>query len=189
MPDLRDLRAIVVLGLGRSGSAAALLARRRLPDVAVTAIDEGEPDIAGPSYAELVEAGVELALGRAAALPERVDVLVKSPGVPNESPAMQAALARRVPVWSEVEFATRFLPNRLIAITGTNGKTTTTELTGAILRDAGVPVAVAGNVGYALARLPLEIDDDAVIVAELSSFQLEHIERFCPAVAVLLNLT
>jgi UDP-N-acetylmuramoylalanine--D-glutamate ligase len=189
MPDLRDLRAIVVLGLGRSGSAAALLARRRLPDVGVTAIDEGEPDIAGPSYAELIEAGVELALGHAAALPERVDVLVKSPGVPNESPAMQTAVARGVPVWSEVEFATRFLPNRLIAITGTNGKTTTTELTGAILRDAGVPVAVAGNVGYALARLPLEIDDDAVIVAELSSFQLEHIERFCPTVAVLLNLT
>lgn len=189
MPDLRDLRAIVVLGLGRSGSAAALLARRRLPDVAVTAIDEGELDIAGPSLAELYEAGVELALGHAAALPERIDVLVKSPGVPNESPAVQAALARGVPVWSEVEFATRFLPNRLVAITGTNGKTTTTELTGAILRDAGVPVAVAGNVGYALARLPLEIDDDAVIVAELSSFQLEHIERFRPAVAVLLNLT
>jgi UDP-N-acetylmuramoylalanine--D-glutamate ligase len=189
MPDLRDLRAIAVLGLGRSGSAAALLARRRLPDVAVTAIDEGEVDVDGPSYAELIEAGVELALGHAAALPEHVDVLVKSPGVPNDSPAMQAALARGVPVWSEVEFATRFLANRLIAITGTNGKTTTTELTGAILRDAGVPVAVAGNVGYALARLPLEIDDDAVIVAELSSFQLEHIERFRPDVSVLLNLT
>ena len=109
--------------------------------------------------------------------------------MPNSSPSWPAALERGVTIWSEVEFAARFLPNRWIAITGTNGKTTTTELTGQILRDAGLPVEVGGNVGRALANLPGAIDPGAVVVAELSSFQLEHIERFRPDVAVLLNLT
>ena len=102
---------------------------------------------------------------------------------------MQEALRRGVPLWSEVELACRFLPNPVVGITGTNGKTTTTELTGAIFRDAGLPVAVGGNVGHALAAMPGEVAADAIVVAELSSFQLEHIERFRPAVAVLLNLT
>ncbi len=188
MTDLRDVRSLVVLGLGRSGVPAALLARRRLPDVAVTALDEGRPADGG-SPARLVAAGVAVLLGDDARLPAAADLLVKSPGVPNESPVIREAQARGVPLWSEVEFATRFLPNRLVAITGTNGKTTTTELTGAILRDAGVPVAVAGNVGHALACLPDEVGEDEIVVAELSSFQLEHIERFRPDVGVLLNLT
>jgi UDP-N-acetylmuramoylalanine--D-glutamate ligase len=128
-------------------------------------------------------------VGAAAALPEGADLLVKSPGVPNESPVVQEALRRGVAVWSEVEFATRFLPNRLIGITGTNGKTTTTELTGALFRDAGLPVAVGGNIGHALAGMPDEVPPEATVVAELSSFQLEHTERFRPDVGVLLNLT
>jgi UDP-N-acetylmuramoylalanine--D-glutamate ligase len=109
--------------------------------------------------------------------------------VPDESRAVQEALRRGVTLWSEVEFAARFLPNRVLGITGTNGKTTTTELAGAIFRDAGLPAAVGGNVGYALAGMPGAIAADAAVVAELSSFQLEHIERFRPQVAVLLNLT
>jgi hypothetical protein len=102
---------------------------------------------------------------------------------------VRAALRRGVALWSEVEFATRFLPNRVAGITGTNGKTTTTELTGAVFRDAGLPVAVGGNIGHALAAMPGEVSADATLVVELSSFQLEHIERFRPALAVLLNLT
>ena len=109
--------------------------------------------------------------------------------MPNSSPVVVAALARGVAIWSEVELAARFLPNRWIAITGTNGKTTTTELTGQILRDACLAVEVAGNVGRALANLPGAVDPRAVVVAELSSFQLEHIVSFRPDVAVLLNLT
>ena len=94
------------------------------------------------------------------------------------------------PIWGEVEFAARFLGgHEWIGITGTNGKTTTTELTGAILRDAGAAVEVAGNVGRALAGLPDAIAPGAVVVAELSSFQLEYVERFRPAVGVLLNLS
>jgi len=122
-------------------------------------------------------------------LPPGVDLLVKSPGVPNESPAVQEALRRGVTLWSEVEFAARFLGNRVIGITGTNGKTTTTELTGAIFQAAGLSVVVGGNVGHALAGMPDAVPPQATVVAELSSFQLEHIERFRPDVAVLLNLT
>ncbi len=186
---IADLRSLAVVGLGRSGRAAALLARRVLPSAAVVAIDaKAETDL-GSAPAELRAAGVDLLLGDEAALPAGVELLVKSPGVPTSSPVVAAALGRGVPIWSEVEFAARFLTNRWIAITGTNGKTTTTELTGQILRDAGRPVEVAGNVGRALAGLPGMVAPDAVVVAELSSFQLEHIERFRPDVAVLLNLT
>jgi UDP-N-acetylmuramoylalanine--D-glutamate ligase len=185
--ELSDVRCLVVLGLRRSGLPAALLARRRLPAARVVALDEGAaPDEA---VAELRAAGVEVLTGAAAALPAGADLLVKSPGVPNESPVVQAALRLGVPLWSEVEFAARYLPNRFAGITGTNGKTTTTELTGTLFRDAGLPVAVGGNIGYALAGMPQAVPAEAVIVAELSSFQLEHIERFRPDVAVLLNLT
>ena len=186
---IADLRSLAVLGLGRSGRAAALLARRALPDAAVAAIDAKPEADLGTAPAELRAAGAHLLLGDEAALPEGVELLVKSPGVPTSSLVVIAALERGVPIWSEVEFAARFLTNRWIAITGTNGKTTTTELTGQILRDAVRPVEVAGNVGRALAGLPGVIAPDAVVVAELSSFQLEHIERFRPDVAVLLNLT
>ena len=186
--ELDDIRCLAVLGLRRSGRPAALLGRRRLPAARVVALDVGDapPEDAA---AELRAAGVEVLLGEAAVLPAGVDLLVKSPGVPNESPAVQEALRRGVTLWSEVEFAARFLGNRVIGITGTNGKTTTTELTGAIFRDAGLPVAVAGNVGHALAGLPGAVPPQATVVAELSSFQLEHIERFRPDAAVLLNLT
>ncbi len=186
--ELSDVRCLAVLGLRRSGRPAALLARRELPAARVVALDEGAaPD---DDTVEVLEAaGVEVLTGPAAVLPEDAGLLVKSPGVPDSSAAVQEALRRGVPLWSEVEFACRFLPNPVVGITGTNGKTTTTELTGAILRDARLPVAVGGNIGYALAAMPGEIPEDATIVAELSSFQLEHIERFRPAVAVLLNLT
>jgi len=186
--ELDDIRCLAVLGLQRSGRPAALLGRRRLPAARVVALDEGAapPEDAA---AELRAAGVEVLFGEAAALPAGVDLLVKSPGVPNESAAVQEALRRGVTVWSEVEFAARFLGNRIIGITGTNGKTTTTELGGAIFRDAGLPVAVGGNVGHALAGMPDAVPAEATVVAELSSFQLEHVERFRPDVAVLLNLT
>ena len=185
--DLSDVRCLAVLGLRRSGLPAALLARRRLPAARVVALDEGVPP--EDAVAELRAAGVEVLTGAEAVLPEGTDLLVKSPGVPNESAVVQQALQRGVTLWSEVELAARFLPNRVIGITGTNGKTTTTELTGALYRGAGLPVAVGGNVGFALAGMPEVVPAEAVVVAELSSFQLEHIERFRPDVAVLLNLT
>lgn len=186
--ELVDVRRIAILGLRRSGRSAALLALRRLSGAQVFALDEGTPPV-DDTVAALTDAGATVLTGPAALLPEGTDLLVKSPGAPDSSVAVQLALRRGIPLWSEVEFATRFLPNPVIGITGTNGKTTTTELTGAIFRDAGLPVAVGGNVGRALAGMPDAIVPEATIVAELSSFQLEHIERFRPTVAVLLNLT
>ena len=186
--DLADVRCLAVLGLRRSGRPAALLARRELPAARVVALDEGAPPD-DDTLDVLGAAGVEVLTGPAASLPEDAGLLVKSPGVPNESAIVQQALRRGVPLWSEVELACRFLGNAIVGITGTNGKTTTTELTGAIYREAGLPVGVGGNVGYALAAMPGVVDPEAVVVAELSSFQLEFIERFRPSVAVLLNLT
>src|SRR5207237_5005349 len=133
-------------GRARSGEAAALaLARRGVPTVGVdraTDLDAGR----------LEEAGVEVHLGtEEEQLLEDVDLLVKSPGVPGDSPLPAAARARRVPIWSEVELGFRLFRNPLLGVTGTNGKTTTSELLGAVFRAAGEPVAVAGNVGR---RLP-----------------------------------
>jgi UDP-N-acetylmuramoylalanine--D-glutamate ligase len=112
-----------------------------------------------------------------------MDVLIKSPGVPAEAPLVIAARERSVPVWSEVELGARLLPNPILGVTGTNGKTTTSELLGAML-DA----PVAGNVGRALTELDGEVEPEAWVVCELSSFQLEDIEQFRPRIAVLLNL-
>lgn len=186
--DLGDVRTLVVLGLGRSGRPATRLALARLPGVRVVAVDE-DPLLGADVRAELEAAGAEVAVGAAAQLPAGADLVVKSPGVPRDSRVVEAAVARGVRLWSEVEFAARFLPNRIVAVTGTNGKTTTTALTGRILEDAGLPVAIGGNIGLALAQLALGADPAAVVVAELSSFQLEHVESFRPDVAVLLNLS
>ena len=113
--------------------------------------------------------------------------LVKSPGVPAEAPVVAAARERGATVVGELELAWRLLANRFVAVTGTNGKTTVTELLGHMWRTAGEPVAVAGNVGTPLASLVGELDADATVVCECSSFQLEDTEAFAPECAVLLN--
>jgi len=171
------------LGLARSGQAGALaLARRGVPTVGV---DRAENLDTG----RLAEAGVEIHLGiEEEGLLDDVELLIKSPGVPGESPLAAAARARGIPIWSEIELGFRLLRNPIVGITGTNGKTTTTELLGAMFRAAGTPVAVAGNVGRPLTSLDGAIEKEAWIVCELSSFQLEDVHRLRPRVAVLLNL-
>jgi UDP-N-acetylmuramoylalanine--D-glutamate ligase len=174
----------LVIGLARSGQAAALALARR--GVAVVAADRS-PDAA---VGRLADAGVEVRLGsEEEALLEGVQLVVKSPGVPAGSPLAAAARTRGIPIWSEVELGYRLLPgNPLIGVTGTNGKTTTTELLGAILRAAGRRVEVAGNVGRALTGVAEQIEPGATVVCELSSFQLEDVHEFACDVAVLLNL-
>ena len=113
---------------------------------------------------------------------------MKSPGVPREAPAISVALERGIQVMGEMEIAWRAVPNRLLAVTGTNGKTTTVELLGHLYRTAGQPVALAGNVGTPLSALAGEVDPDATIVCECSSFQLEDSVAFAPECAVFLNL-
>jgi UDP-N-acetylmuramoylalanine--D-glutamate ligase len=178
------ISSALVLGLARSGQAAALaLARRGLT---VRAVDRSEELDVG----RLREAGVEVVLGAGdPELLDGMDLLVKSPGVPADAPLVTAARERELTVWSEVELGSRLLSNPILGVTGTNGKTTTSELLGAVFRAAGESVAVAGNVGRPLTGLDGAIAEDAWIVCELSSFQLEDIEEFRPRVAVLLNLT
>jgi UDP-N-acetylmuramoylalanine--D-glutamate ligase len=176
-------RRALVVGLARSGQAAALaLARRGVPTVAADRAD-------GLDIGRLAEAGVEVHLGTEEdRLLEGVDLLVKSPGVPGESRLPAAARERGIQIWSEVELGFRLLRNPFLGVTGTNGKTTTSELLGAIFRAAERPVAVAGNVGRPVTALDGTLADDAWIVCELSSFQLEDVHRFRPRVGVLLNL-
>jgi UDP-N-acetylmuramoylalanine--D-glutamate ligase len=137
----------------------------------------------------LREAGVEVVLGADdPELLDGVDLLVKSPGVPPVAPLAAAARERGVTVWSEVELGFRLLANPILGVTGTNGKTTTSELLGDILRAAGKDVAVAGNVGRPLTGLDGALGEGAWIVCELSSFQLEDVDTFRPHIAILLNL-
>jgi UDP-N-acetylmuramoylalanine--D-glutamate ligase len=119
----------------------------------------------------------------------RATTIVKSPGVPQQAPVIVAARERGLEIVGELELAWRLMLNEFIAVTGTNGKTTTVELLGAIHREAGVPVEVAGNVGTPLASLVGSIDPAATVVCEASSFQLEDSTEFAPECAVLLNVS
>ncbi len=141
----------------------------------------------------LREAGVEVHLDASGdVLAARAGTLIKSPGVPQNAPVVGAARARGIPVLGELEIAWRLLPNEFIAVTGTNGKTTTTEWIGHVHREAALPVHVAGNVGTALSSLIESVDagpdPKATIVCEASSFQLEDTDSFSPEAAILLNL-
>jgi UDP-N-acetylmuramoylalanine--D-glutamate ligase len=178
-------RRALVVGLARSGRAAAVALARRGVDVVAA---DSSPDA---DAGRLGEIGVELRLGtEEEALLEGVDLVVKSPGVPAESGLVAGARVRGIPVWSEVELGYRLLPAgaRVIGVTGTNGKTTTTELLGAILRADGRAVEVAGNVGRALTDAAEVAEEGTWIVCELSSFQLEDVHTLACDVAVLLNL-
>jgi UDP-N-acetylmuramoylalanine--D-glutamate ligase len=173
----------LVVGLARSGQAAARLLAAR--GERVTGVDSGFPEGAE----RLREAGVEVVLDTdGLAQLEGKRTVVKSPGVPREAAVIGAALERGVEVLGELELAWRALPNRFLAVTGTNGKTTTVELLGHVYRCAAEPVAVAGNVGTPLASLAGGVDPAATIVCEASSFQLEDTTGFAPECAVFLNL-
>jgi UDP-N-acetylmuramoylalanine--D-glutamate ligase len=173
----------LVVGLARSGAAVARLLAER--GETVRGVDSGSPDGA----AGLAGLGVEVVLDAdGLAQLEGTRTVVKSPGVPREAAVIAAALERGVEVVGELELAWREIPNRFVAITGTNGKTTTAELLGHLYRTAGEPVAVAGNVGTPLSSLAGEVDPAATVVCEASSFQLEDSVAFAPECAVFLNL-
>ena len=188
--DLREIGRLLVIGMARSGIAAALAARRSLPEVDVVIADrEGKPEAAG-EVQTLTEAGVRVELGcEDYSLLDGCGLVVKSPGVPGGIPLIEEARQRGIPVWGEIEFAWRFITNFIIGVTGTNGKTTTTELITHILVSAGRPCKTAGNIGTALSTFVGKIDKDELLVLELSSFQLEDTIDFRPDVAVLLNLS
>ncbi len=181
-------KRVLVVGLARTGIATALFCAER--GARVTATEERPASQVAEAAAKLRAAGVALELG--GHRPETFaaqDLLVPSPGVPYGMPLLAAAREKGIAVWSEIELAWRFLRGRLVAITGSNGKTTTTALTGHLLETAGIPTLVGGNIGTPLISRVDASSEVTVTVAEVSSFQLENIAGFRPDVAVLLNLT
>ncbi len=176
---------IVILGGGESGVAAAILGQAKGFGVFVS--DEGS--IGALYKEELLRAGVEFEEGgHFSPHLQEADLVIKSPGIPGDHVLIQSYRDRQIPVISEIEFASRYISGQIIAITGTNGKTTTTHLIDHIFQHAGYSVGCGGNIGYALARLAMEEPRDWYIL-ELSSFQLDDIDQFHPHIAILLNVT
>jgi len=190
MSDLTGVKALVV-GLGRSGMSAAVFMTSR--GARVTATDSQPESALGPAVSSLRAAGVELRLGgHDQDLFLGQDLIVVSPGVPWEMDALAAARARGIEVIGEVELAARYLRGRIIGVTGSNGKTTTTILIGHLLRESGLPVQVGGNVGHPYPPVTAMVETsrpEMWNVIELSSFQLESIQRFHAGIAVALNVT
>lgn len=179
------MKRIVVLGAGESGSGAAILAKEKGFDVFVS--DCGT--ISEPYRALLDQNGVAWEDGQhTEALILNADEVVKSPGIPLNAPLIQKLQAQGTPIISEIEFAARYTKAKMICITGSNGKTTTTSLIYYILQRAGLDVGLAGNIGNSLA-LQVAHEDHAYYVIELSSFQLDNMYDFKADIAILLNIT
>ncbi len=176
---------VTVIGGARSGLAAAKLLKRHGASVFLTeqkAATEG-------MTAELDAAGIGYEFGGHTIRALEADFLVVSPGVPSTVNIIVQAERQKLPVYSEIEVASWFCHAPIVAITGSNGKTTTTSLLGHLFRQSGRETVVAGNIGYPFADYVDELSDDAVVVLEVSSFQLDHIATFRPTVSVLLNIT
>lgn len=176
-------RRVLVVGLARAGEGAthALLEQ----GASVVGFDRN----ASLDARRLRASGVEIHLGdEEDTLLQGIDLVVKSPGVRGDAPLVSAARERGIPVWDELELGARLLTNPILAVTGTNGKTTTTALLGEMLRADGRPVEVAGNIGRALSSLVGAIEPDVWIVCEVGVFQLDDLEVFHPRIGVLVNL-
>lgn len=186
--DLKGKR-VLVFGSGKSGIGAAEL----LGQVgACPVLYDGNPDLDKEAVLHKTASIKETDI-YAGGLPEEVqkslDLAVLSPGVPTDLPLVKIFYEQGLPVWGEVELAFRTGKGRVLAITGTNGKTTTTALLGKIMEDAEDSVFVVGNIGTPYTSKALEMTEDSVTVAEISSFQLETIEKFAPCVSAILNIT
>src|SRR5215472_9073404 len=187
MMELKGKKVLVV-GLGKSGLAAALFLRRRGAQVTVSDIRSAEA--LAKDIPALLEEGINVEAGGHGLLTfRRQDLIVVSPGVPLDTPELVQVRNFGLPIIGELELAARFLQGKTVAITGSNGKTTTTTLVGEILKAAGLPTLVAGNIGVPVVSLIEESREDTWSVLEVSSFQLESTEQFHPQIAVILNIT
>jgi len=181
-------KKVLVVGLGKSGLAAALFLRRRGAQVTVSDVRSAEA--LAKDIPALLEEGIMVEAGGHGLLTfRRQDLIVVSPGVPLDTPELAQVRAFGLPVIGELELASRFLKGKILAITGSNGKTTTTALAGAILEEAGLRTLVGGNIGVPVVSLIEESTDETWSVLEVSSFQLETTEKFHPNIAVILNIT
>src|SRR5580658_7143611 len=185
--ELKDKRVLVV-GLGKSGVASALFLKAH--GARVTVSDTKSGDELRNEIPVLLDHGITVETGGHGDRTFRgQDLIVVSPGVPVDAPPLVQAKSQGVSVIGEIELAARFLPGPIVAITGSNGKTTTTALTGEIMTAAGFPALVGGNIGTPAISLAERARPETVIVLEVSSFQLETIQTFRPKVAVVLNVT
>jgi UDP-N-acetylmuramoylalanine--D-glutamate ligase len=185
--DLNNKRVLVV-GLGKSGVSSALFLKSR--GARVTVSDAKPTDQLGDEIPWLLDHGITVETGGHG---ERTfqgqDLIVVSPGVPVSAPSLVQARALGEPVIGEIELAAQFLSAPVVALTGSNGKTTTTTLVGEILKGSGLPTLVGGNIGTPAVSLVEQATPDTIVVLEVSSFQLETIQTFRPKVAVILNIT
>jgi UDP-N-acetylmuramoylalanine--D-glutamate ligase len=187
MMELKGKKVLVV-GLGKSGLAAALFLRRRGAQVTVSDVRSAEA--LAKDIPALLDEGIMVETGGHGLLTfRRQDLIVVSPGVPLNTPELAQVKSFGLQVIGELELAARFLKGKTVAITGSNGKTTTTALVGEILEKAGIPTLVGGNIGVPVVALIDQSTDETWSVLEVSSFQLESTERFHPEIAVILNIT
>jgi UDP-N-acetylmuramoylalanine--D-glutamate ligase len=185
--ELKNKRVLVV-GLGKSGLSAAMFLREQ--GARVTVSDTRSAVALANEIPALLEAGIMVESGGHGLLTfRRQDLIVVSPGVPMDTPEVKQVVAFGLPVIGELELASRYLQGRIVAITGSNGKTTTTTLVGKIFGDAGVPTLVGGNIGLPVIDLVAKSAPETVSVLEVSSFQLETVEEFHPWISVVLNIT
>jgi UDP-N-acetylmuramoylalanine--D-glutamate ligase len=185
--DLKNKRVLVV-GLGKSGMSAALFLRDQ--GARVTVSDSRSATALANEIPTLLDAGIMVESGGHGLLTfRRQDLIVVSPGVPYDTPELKQVRAFGLPIIGELELASRFLQGQIVAITGSNGKTTTTSLLGKIFDDAGRATQVGGNIGVPVIDLVHHSSVGTINVLEVSSFQLETIEHFCPHIAVVLNIT
>lgn len=185
--ELKNKRVLVV-GLGRSGAASALFLQEH--GAKVTVSDSKSEAQLQSDVPALLDRGVSIETGRHGERTFRdQDLIVVSPGVPSDQPQLQHARTLGIPVIGEVELAFRYLQGKVLAITGSNGKTTTTSLVGEILAKSGKKTLVGGNIGTPVISLAGKSSPDTMVVLEISSFQLETIEQFCPWIAAILNIT
>ncbi|MGO9433097.1 MAG: UDP-N-acetylmuramoyl-L-alanine--D-glutamate ligase [Terracidiphilus sp.] len=181
-------KKVLVVGLGKSGLAAALFLRHQGAQVTVSDVRSAEA--LAKDIPALLDEGIMVEAGGHGLLTfRRQDLIVVSPGVPLETPELVQARNFGRPIIGELELAARFLKGKTLAITGSNGKTTTTSLVGEILEEAGLPTLVGGNIGVPVVALINESTDETWSVLEVSSFQLESTEQFHPQIAVILNIT
>ncbi|HEV2619946.1 MAG TPA: UDP-N-acetylmuramoyl-L-alanine--D-glutamate ligase [Acidobacteriaceae bacterium] len=185
--ELKDKRVLVV-GLGKSGMSAALFLRDR--GARVTVSDSRSAAALAGEIPTLLDAGIMVESGGHGLLTfRRQDLIVVSPGVPFDTPELKQVRAFGLPIIGELELASRFLQGQIVAITGSNGKTTTTSLLGKIFAEAGRDTQVGGNIGVPVIDLVRHSSVGSIHVLEVSSFQLETVETFCPHIAVVLNIT
>jgi len=187
MMELNNKKVLVV-GLGKSGLAAALFLRRRGAQVTVSDVRSSEA--LAKEIPALIEAGIMVETGGHGLLTfRRQDLIVVSPGVPLDTPELVQVKSFGLPIIGELELAGRFLKGKILAVTGSNGKTTATTLLGEILAAGGLPTLVGGNIGVPVISLIDSSTGEGWSVLEVSSFQLETTEQFHPSIAVILNIT